>query len=165
MALFGVVRSDQRTADSSSIHTFPLVLKRLNACVLSPLRTSALIRSTCPLLRGCATEAKHTFVPNSSQYSGKEWLVNWDPLSVMILLGTPKRLTIPWMKVMAAWAVMLHTGCTSGHLVNLSMATKRNRYPPTDRGKGPTMSSPQTAKGQEMGIVYSACAGWCMALA
>jgi hypothetical protein len=46
----------------------------------------------------------------------------------------------------------------SGHLVNLSMVTYMNRYPPTARENGPTMFSPHTVKGHEGGIIYSICA-------
>jgi hypothetical protein len=63
-----------------------------------------------------------------SQYSWKTQLVNWVPLSVMIRLGTPNLQTIDLRKPTAALWVMLTTGVASGHLVNLSMATKRYRY-------------------------------------
>jgi hypothetical protein len=36
---------------------------------------------------------------------------------------------------------MLTTGVASGHFVNLSMATKRKRYPPTALGNGPRIST------------------------
>lgn len=52
-----------------------------------------------------------------------------------------------------------------GHLVNLSMATNKNRCPQIARGNGPTISSPQTTKGQDRGMVCSACAGWWVFLA
>jgi hypothetical protein len=44
----------------------------------------------------------------------------------------------------------------SGHFVNLSMATKRKRYPPTVMGNGPRISTPHTANGQEGGIIWRA---------
>ena len=46
-------------------------------------------------------------------------------------------------------------GFASTHFVNLSTATSRWVKPPLAVLKGPTMSSPQTAKGQVMGIVQS----------
>jgi hypothetical protein len=52
--------------------------------------------------------------------------------------------------------VILTTGLASGHFVNLSMATKRNRYPPTALGNGPRISTPHTANGQEGGIICRA---------
>jgi hypothetical protein len=52
--------------------------------------------------------------------------------------------------------VMLTIGVASGHLVNLSMATKRKRYPPPALGNGPRISTPHTANGQEGGIIYRA---------
>ena len=57
--------------------------------VLSPLRISAFALSTCQLLWGCATDAKHSWMPMSSQYSWKSLLLNWVPLSVMMRFGTP----------------------------------------------------------------------------
>ena len=50
-------------------------------------------------------------------------LVNCEPLSVMMQLGTPKRQTRPLMNLTADFAGMVHTGSTSGHLMNFSMAT------------------------------------------
>jgi hypothetical protein len=62
-------------------------------------------------------------MPADAQYSRNSPLVNWLPLSVMMQLGTPKRQTSPWMNLTAVLAGMVHTGSTSTHLVNLSMAT------------------------------------------
>jgi uncharacterized membrane protein YdcZ (DUF606 family) len=81
------------------------------------------------------------------QYSWNSRLVNWVPLSVMIWLGTPNLQTINLRKATTAPWVMLTTGVASGHFVNLSMATKRNRYPPTVLGNGPRISTPHTANG------------------
>ena len=50
-------------------------------------------------------------------------LVNCEPLSVMMRLGTPKRQTKLLMNFTANFAGMVRTGSTSDHLVNLSMAT------------------------------------------
>ena len=80
-------------------------------------------------------------------------LVNCVPLSVMILLGIPKRQTIDLKNLTADCAVTFLTGCTSGHFVNLSIATYKYSKPLTAQGKGPSMSSPQTEKGLERGIV------------
>ena len=75
------------------------------------------------------------------------------PLLVIILLGIPKRQTIDLKNLTADCAVTFLTGSTSGHFVNLSIATYKNSKPPTAQGKGPRMSSPQTENGQERGIV------------
>ena len=83
-------------------------------------------------------------------------LVNCVPLSVMILLGTPKWQTIDLKNLTADCDVTFLTGSTSGHFVNLSMVTYKNSKPPTARGKGPRMSSPQTKNGQDKGIVWRA---------
>ena len=83
----------------------------------------------------------------------KVWLVNCVPLSVITLLGTPKRHTSPLKNLTAYYVVTFLTASTSGHFVNLSIATYKYSKPPTARGKGPSMSSPQTEKGQERGMV------------
>jgi hypothetical protein len=74
----------------------------------------------------------------------------------MIRLGTPNLQTIDLRKVTAVLWVMLTTGVAFGHLVNLSMATKRYRYPSTALGNGPRISTPHTANGQEGGIICRA---------
>jgi hypothetical protein len=50
------------------------------------------------------------------------------------MLGTSNLQTINLRKATAAPWVMLTTGVASGHFVNLSMATKMKRYPPTALG-------------------------------
>jgi hypothetical protein len=86
-------------------------------------------------------------------YYMKVCLVNCMPLSVMTLFGTPKRQTSPLNNLMADCVVTFLTGSTSGHFVNLSIVMYKYSKPPTARGKGPSMSSPQTENGQERGIV------------
>ena len=82
--------------------------------------------------------------------------MNCVSLSVMILLGILKRQTIDLKNLTADYAVTFLTGSTSGHFVNLSTATYKYSKPPTARGKGPKMSSPQTENGQDKGIVWRA---------
>ena len=86
-------------------------------------------------------------------YCMKAWLVNWVPLSAMIMFGTPKRQTSPLKNLTADYAVTFLTASTFVHFVNLSIATYKYSKPPTTRGKGTSMSSPQTENGQERGIV------------
>ena len=83
----------------------------------------------------------------------KVWLVNCVLLSVITLLGTPKWHTSPLKNLMADCAVTFLTASTSVYFVNLSIATYKYSKPPTAWGKGPSMSSPQTEKGQERGMV------------
>ena len=83
----------------------------------------------------------------------KVWLVNCVQLSVITLLGTPKWHTSPLKNLTADYVVTFLTASTSGHFVNLSIATYKYSKPPIVRGKGPSMSSPQTEKGQERGMV------------
>ena len=89
-------------------------------------------------------------------YYMKVRLVNYVPLLVMTLFGTPKQQTSPLKNLTADCVVTFLTGSTSGHFVNLSMATYKNSKPPTARGKGPRMSSPHTENGQDKGIVWRA---------
>ena len=83
----------------------------------------------------------------------KAWLVNCVPLSVMSLFGTSKRQTSPLKNLMADCVVTFLTASTSDHFVNLSIVTYKYSKPLTAWGKGPNMSSAQTEKGQERGIV------------
>ena len=55
--------------------------------------------------------------------------------------------------LIADCAVTFLTGSTSGHFVNFSIATNKNSKPPVARGKGPTISSPQTENDHDKGIV------------
>ena len=89
-------------------------------------------------------------------YCMKVWLVNCVPLSVMTLFGTLKRKTSPLKNLTSDYAVTFLTASTSDHFVNLSIATYKYSKPPAARGKGPSMSSPQTKNGQERGIVWRA---------
>jgi hypothetical protein len=82
--------------------------------------------------------------------------VNCVQLSVMTLFGTPKRQTSPLKNLTADYDVTFLTASTSGHFVNLSIATYKYSKPPVARGKGPSISSPQTENGQERGIVWRA---------
>lgn len=68
-------------------------------------------------------------------------------ISVMILFGTPKQQTIPVRNLTSASIVTFLPGSTSVHLVNLLMARTKNSKPPVARGRGSTMSSPQTENG------------------
>src|SRR4051812_25686909 len=81
----------------------------------------------------------------------KAWLVNCVPLSVMILLGIPKRQTIDLKNLIADWAVTFLTGSTSGHFVNLSIATYKYSKPPTARGKGPRYRAPRPRRARIKG--------------
>ena len=88
------------------------------------------------------------------------------PLSVMMLCGTPNLKMIDSMNLTAMRAVELVIGAASIHLVNLSTATRICVLPPfEDFFRGPTMSSPQVAKGQDNGMVLSSDAGSCGLLA
>jgi hypothetical protein len=51
----------------------------------------------------------------------------------------------------ASW-VIFTAGMASIHLVNVLIPTNKYLKPPTALGKMPTMSTPQTAKGQEISI-------------
>ena len=74
-------------------------------------------------------------------------LVNCVPLLVMTLFGTPKWQTSPLKNLTADCVVTFLTASTSGHFVNLSIATYKYSKPPKAWGKGPRMSIPQTENG------------------
>src|SRR3954465_10320429 len=101
-------------------------------------------------------------MPSSWQKLWNSFAVKFVSLSVMMLWGTTKRKMIDLMKLTAVRAVELVIGTASIHLVNLSTATRRCVLPPfEDLLSGPTMSSPQVAKGQDSGMVLSFEAGAC----
>jgi hypothetical protein len=50
-------------------------------------------------------------------------LLNWDPLSVMILFGSPNLQTMDLMNLTIDCLLILTTWIAFGHLVNLSMVT------------------------------------------
>ena len=153
VARFGIVLIDQRTTDNSSIQRLPLLRSLSKVFVLKPRKNSAFVLSAWLLLRGFATEAKLTLLPRSSMYCMKAWLVNYVPLSVMPLFGTSKWQTSPLKNFTVDCADTFLTASTSVHFVNFSIAAYKYSKPPTTRGKGPSMSSPQTENGQERGIV------------
>src|SRR3954470_8257141 len=105
-------------------------------------------------------------MPSSWQKFWNSTAVKFVPLSVMMLCGTPNLKMIDLMKLTAVRVVELVMDTASIHLVNLSTATSRCILPPLDDFlSGPTMSSPQVAKGQDSGMVLSSKAGECGMLA
>ena len=136
VARFSVLLRDQRTTGSSSIQRLPHFCNLSKVLVLSLRNTSAFIFSTCPLLRGWATEAKETLLPRLWMYCIKVRLVNWVPLSVNTLLGTPKRHTNPFKNLTTYCAVTFLTGSTSGHFVNLSVCYVQEFKAPSIMGEG-----------------------------
>src|SRR3954470_114836 len=100
-------------------------------------------------------------MPSSWQKLWNSFDEKFVPLSVMMLWGTPNWKMIDLMKLTAVRAVELVIGTASIHLVNLSTATRRCVLLPfEDFLRGPTMSSPQVAKGQDnvMVLISDACA-------
>jgi hypothetical protein len=102
---------------------------------------------------GCATEtyliSMHVFSQNS-----QNWLaVKFDPRSVMIVFGKPKRCKMLEMESTTLSDVSLAIGLYSIHLVNLSIATNTWVKPPGAVVKGPIISRLQHANGQDGGIV------------
>jgi hypothetical protein len=98
---------------------------------------------------GCPIHTDVEFVAELQEFPA----VNWDPLLVMMEFGTPKRWTMSVKNVIACSALRFVMGRTSTHLENLSIATNKWVKPPSAFRKGPTMSSPHTAKGHVMGMV------------
>jgi hypothetical protein len=73
-------------------------------------------------------------------------------------LGTPNRLMMSVKNVTTCYTLRFMMGRTSTLLENLSMATSRWVKPLGAFHKGPTMSSPHTAKGHVTGMVCRMCA-------
>src|SRR4051812_16667194 len=101
-------------------------------------------------------------MPMSFQKVWNSCAVKFVPLSVIILCATPKRNMIDLMKFTVVDAVELVVGIASIHFVNLSIARRRWVRPPLEHFfRGPTMLSPQVAKGHASGIVLSSDVGAC----
>jgi hypothetical protein len=77
----------------------------------------------------------------------------------MMLWGTPYLKIISFKNFTAVWPSHLLMGFASIHLVNLSTMTRIWVIFPLAGLKAPTISRPQTAKGQVNGIVFNADAG------
>jgi hypothetical protein len=75
---------------------------------------------------------------------------------VKMQLGTPKRWMMSVKNGAAFSDLTLVTGRASIHLENLSTMMSKWVKPPVVFFRGPTKSSPQTANGHVMGIVYRA---------
>jgi hypothetical protein len=73
--------------------------------------------------------------------------LNWVPLSIRTLFGTPNLYIMLWRNLTAASCVMFTIGVASIHLVNVSMPKNKNLKPLGALGRMPTMSIPHTAKG------------------
>jgi hypothetical protein len=86
-------------------------------------------------------------------------LVNWDPLSVMIMFETLDLQTMDLINLTTDCLLILTTMVASDHLVNLSMVTYSYQCPLIALGNGPRMSSPHTTNNLEGGIICSVCAG------
>src|SRR3954470_10150591 len=82
------------------------------------------------------------------------------PLLVMMLCSSPYLLAISATNFTIVNPSSFLIVRASIHLVNLTTATSKCVMPPLAALKGPTMSSPQTANGQVIGMVLSAKAGW-----
>src|SRR3954464_10504620 len=126
-----------------------------------PEKMRPLARSTWPFDCGWATDAKSSRMPCVAQKRANAPLAKLVQLSVMMLCGTPYRVVMSAMNVMAVGPFSFLIGFASIHLVNLSTATSRCVMPPRTVLNGPTMSRPQTVKGQMRGMVLGAEAGRC----
>src|SRR3954468_2308003 len=105
--------------------------------------------------------AKLTLVPMFQQNCLNSAELKFDPLSVMISWGTPKRCTMPWMKLTAVAESKLFIGFASIHFVNLSTATRICVNQDVPVLSGPIMSNPHVAKGHAKCIVFNSEAGLC----
>src|SRR3954468_17717477 len=92
----------------------------------------------------------------SDAYRANAPFAKFVPLSVMMLLGTPYLHTMSATNRTAVGPSNFLIGLASIHLVNLSTATRRCVMPLQALLNGPTISKPQTANGQAIGMVFSA---------
>ena len=83
--LFGIVRRLQNTEGNSSTQAPAALWRGVNSLFLTPLVMRPLARSTWPLVYGCATKAKFSLVPCSSQYFWSSSVMELEPLAVMML--------------------------------------------------------------------------------
>src|SRR5664279_1402324 len=149
--LFGVVRMLQSTDGNSSTHAPAARCKGVSRRGRIPCKIEQFIRSTCPFDCGWATEAKSSRMPPFLQYLASSPTVKFVPLSVIMLCGTPNRMTMSMTKFLAVAPSSFLTGLASTHLVYLSTATRRCVNPPLAVLNGPIISSPQTTKDHVMG--------------
>ena len=88
--------------------------------------------------------------------------MNYVPLSVMMVFGTPNLWMISMKNNTACLDLIRLIGRASIQLENLFIATSRWVKPLGAFYRGPTMLSPHTANGHVMGMVCRARAGRCV---
>src|SRR4051812_10984291 len=93
-------------------------------------------------------------MPFSQQYASTSLSDKLLPLLVIMLCGRPNLTTRSRKNLRAVAPSSFVMGLASIHLVNLSTATSRCVNPQGAVYIGPTMSSPQTANGQVIGMKF-----------
>jgi hypothetical protein len=158
VALFTLVRRAHNTEGNSLCQFLPLASKSWNILVFIPYMISLLVRSTCPFICGCAADDGWCWIPKSTQHLVNFVHLNCVPLFVRTLLDTPNLYMMLCRNLTTASCVIFTASTTSIHLVNVWIPTNKYLKPPGTLGKMPTMSIPQTAKGQEISIGWSGLA-------
>jgi hypothetical protein len=147
-----LVQRAHNTEGSSLCQFLPLTFKSRNILVFNPYRSNPLVRSTCPFVCGCADDEGWWWISKSTQHLENLATLNWVPLSIRTLLGTPNLHMMLCRNLTIASCVMFTIRVASIHLVNILMPMNNNQNPPGALGRMPTMLIPQIAKGQKRSI-------------
>src|ERR1041384_1759555 len=135
------------TEGNSSSQQPGVLFKGTTSRGLMPRSNSWLALSACPLDCGCATDARSSRMCSFWQNRCITPSDRLEPLSAMMLWGYPNLYMIFFKNFSAVAASHLLTGSASTHLVNFSTSTSMWVFLFADLLKGPTISSPHTAKG------------------
>lgn len=109
-----------------------------------------LAASICQLLSGCSIKVSRCLIPIFARNSLTPLSMNYFPLSNIKVLGISNLHTMFFqINLLTLVVETTATSLASIHFVKWSMPTRRKFTCPFAGGKGPTMYTPQVAKGHE----------------